>query len=557
MNKIVAGLALSLLALAGAIVANRELADMPGPPSDSLASEIDASREVGEWAPDLAKTSADLDSTGEVSDLMSPASSITTSVLGRVSDRHGRLPPDLVEDGRADGTTEIHVEVALDGRVVATTRCQADGAFRLHLNHGGVLAIAASAPGWTSEVLRIRALPGAVHDVGTILIDRQPSIGGTTAIAHSDMSPGDDPMTPPPTDPPEVSIAGVVVDPSGCPISDALVQQVALPTSELPHVARTDREGRFRLVVAQSPRYVIVASKGRLRGQRTMAEAPNPPTELLLETEFVDLATVEGTVLANTDSAAITVTLHREGLPARFASLDRHGRFRFDDVAPGTILLTAFPDVQSAQRTVREDVPPNALLRSLVFEVTLSVHRDLVLSLASSRLARVSGHASDHGSPASHLAVLMTPLDKSAGGAHRRRVSIAADGSYEIADVVSGRYRIALVNRSPIELIDYSTPLAELELSAMTVDVQHDDHRVDLHCATDLMVFWHVEVATRLRLSQRDARESTLNLRRARDGFLVPREPLILRVDLASGSSITEPVQPLGDRRIDLRNFLR
>jgi hypothetical protein len=353
------------------------------------------------------------------------------------------------------------------------------------------------------------------------------------------------------------NLSGIVLDPDGQPLPDALVQRVGPSQIDPPIQVRSDLDGRFRLPIDRSCAGMIEASKGHLRARAPLPTSREPGQEVVLRTERTAFATVVGRLPPLADPAAAVITLTHDEAPARFARLDPRGQFRFDDVEPGRVALAAYSENSTALRNVRMRPHAADAKDGIVLDLEGGERREVFLEPTTGRSNRVRGSARDHGEAAGHLAAILTPLSGRLNGSHRRRVNVSAHGEYEFADVVEGRYRVALVNRIPIEVTDYSIPLEELELCSTTIDVSAGDHIIDLATDTDLLVFAHTSLVKDLRLSQRETRESRLDLRRARTGFLVPRESLMLRVVTADGVEVTQPIPPLGDREIDLRSLVR
>ncbi|MGE0142488.1 MAG: carboxypeptidase regulatory-like domain-containing protein [Planctomycetota bacterium] len=414
---------------------------------------------------------------------------------------------------------------AVPNAVVHTQRCSSDGSFTIASSRSSGNTVVVRAHGYATRNVE---LSDPAASFVTIRLD------------------------------PLESLAGIVLDPDGQPLPDALVRCVATTRLDPPIQVRSDHDGRFRLPVDRASACSIEATKGHLRASLNLPRSFGPDRDIVIRTERLVFATIVGRLPSIADPASAVVALTRDEAPARFTRLDRHGQFRFEDVEPGRVALAAYSENSNAERSVRSHPRVADAREGIILDLHGGDHREVLLEPVADRSGRVRGSARDRGAAAGHLAAILTPLSDRLDGSHRRRVNVSARGDYEFTHVVEGRYRVALVNRVPIELTDYSTPLEELELCSATIDVSAaGDHIIDLDADTDLLVFTHTRVVRSLRLVHRESRESRLDLRRARTGFLVPRETLMLRVMTADGAEVTQPISPLGDREIDLRGVIR
>lgn len=240
------------------------------------------------------------------------------------------------------------------------------------------------------------------------------------------------------------SLAGRVIDPQGEPIANASVSQLETASApdgsnvmrSLGEKARTDEEGRFVLSRVKPGSIQLHVSAFGYRGRDTQGiripeEGEAAPVEITLEPG----TSLQGRVLDSRDLPVPHASVHargsgREG-QAFFkgsASTDEEGRYELVDLEPGPYEIEAFVFEQGRSARAAVEIQPG--------------RNQLDLRLPGG--VEVAGRVVDsQGAPVPAASLSLVPIqrDGSAMGMGARGLS-SADGSFVLADVPDGEYRL-------------------------------------------------------------------------------------------------------------------
>ncbi len=249
-------------------------------------------------------------------------------------------------------------------------------------------------------------------------------------------------------------VVGRVVDAKGGPIERAYVATVPIGPdaggegTDLSRTTRTDAAGRFRLTSLSRtmPHAVVVTSPGHGRTLADFRPRPEGPGEIDLgDVVLVAGLRIEGRVLDADGGPVPGARLTLEGANAdrsrrmgagwdyptsgygdeESARSDDLGRFRFDDLSPGTYSLTARPALGN---TVTRVVVLSASGDVLGADLTLARTRTLLVHVSDSR-GRALAHAFVRArDPNSGTSFTRTEAD----GTARLSLSGAVDGLYVV-----------------------------------------------------------------------------------------------------------------------------